>query len=326
MREMGVEIVPLSLAEAREGADICHLHWPESALNGRTLGKRLSAVFALFGKLLLAKRKRAKVVWTVHNGSPHEAHCGSCFQMCFYAILNYFVDGKIFLSKHSEKVHPVREKSKIKHEIVYHGHYADYYASVEPDENFLERIGFVREPNLKVLGHYGLIRPYKNTVRLIEEFREHTGEDHRLIVAGKIKIGAEALDAQIREAIGGDARIYYYPKFLEDAELLALLSITDLTVLPYTKLLNSGAALLALSLGSPVLVTSSPSMLELAEVVGGDAVQLIESPDQFGAQMVEVSNGGASGTGLDLELLNWSKLSRKTVSFYQELINQSHAS
>jgi glycosyltransferase involved in cell wall biosynthesis len=161
---------------------------------------------------------------------------------------------------------------------------------------------------------------------LIEEFREHTGEDHRLIVAGKIKIGEEALDAQIREAIGGDARIYYYPKFLEDAELLALLSITDLTVLPYTKLLNSGAALLALSLGSPVLVTSSPSMLELAEVVGGDAVQLIESPDQFGAQMVEVSNGGASGTGLDLELLNWSKLSRKTVSFYQELINQSHAS
>ena len=93
--------------------------------------------------------------------------------------------------------------------------------------------------------HFGLLRPYKNVPLLIERFRQLAGDDHRLLIAGR------PYDAAIRRGVeraaAGDARIALRLSWVPPDEVAQLFAACDLVVLPYRRILNSGAALLALS-------------------------------------------------------------------------------
>jgi hypothetical protein len=71
---LGVRVRDFTPARAlRGGYDILHLHWPEKALNARSLPGRLAGAAAALGVLDVAHVHGAKVVWTAHNATPHES-------------------------------------------------------------------------------------------------------------------------------------------------------------------------------------------------------------------------------------------------------------
>ena len=63
---------------------------------------------------------------------------------------------------------------------------------------------------------------------------------------------------------------------ISDAQFEAIVDSADAVVLPYRTILNSGAALFALSRNRPVLAPSIGSLPELRETVGSDWIYLYQ--------------------------------------------------
>jgi hypothetical protein len=79
-----------------------------------------------------------------------------------------------------------------------------------------------------------------------------------------------------REAAVGGPNIKLDLEFINKNLVQYYLRAADLIALPYTKILNSGTALLALSFDRPVLLPALGAMPELREMVGEDWVRLYE--------------------------------------------------
>ncbi|WP_197480688.1 glycosyltransferase [Rhodococcus sp. EPR-157] len=176
---------------------------------------------------------------TVHNVSPHEKSAslteGLAFKwidaMCFdYIDLN----GAVGVDSLRGNIH-----------TILHGHYRDWYAGQHLQ---IDRCDHV--PN-RIL-FFGLIRPYKNVLGLIKAFREIDDEDLELRVAGGID--DDSLKGDITLAAAQDSRVSLAFGYLTDVEVVKEAQNARLIVLPYSTLFNSGVALLALSLGTPILL------------------------------------------------------------------------
>lgn len=317
--KLGHDVGPLSYRELVSGCDICHVHWPDLALSKRSLFSSFCSVVRLFALVFVAKCiMGAKVVWTVHNFKPHDCHLPEWWVSLFYAIWYRFVDGYIFLSRVSMLEFRETVSSEIKWAVIPHGHYCDHYLSVKPAAELLSVLGI--DSSHLVFGHYGQIREYKNTVELIRCFSNLPGEGLRLIVGGKVRQQDRVLEADIRALAKADSRVILILRFLEDSELVTLFRNTSYAVLPYRHILNSGSALLALSLGCPVLVPDLPAMRELRDEIGHEAIGLI-GPEGLEAAMAGVvfSKELPRCERHQLMGFEWAGVCRDTAKFYEGL-------
>lgn len=133
-----------------------------------------------------------------------------------------------------------------------------------------QRLG-LRE-NEKAILFFGRIRPYKGIEHLLAAFRllaaEHS--NYRLIIAGEPKKGSEEYREEIEQIVKTDfapGRITLKIQFIPDAEMEIYLKATDVLVLPYKEIFQSGVLFLAYSFGLPVVATDVGSFRE--EIVEG---------------------------------------------------------
>jgi glycosyltransferase involved in cell wall biosynthesis len=133
--------------------------------------------------------------------------------------------------------------------VVPHGNYDGCYTPARSREEQRARMGIGNDETL--FAALGQIRPYKNTVELARVFRSFAPSSGRLGIWGK-PLNAEIEEA-LRSAIAGDSRVHYAPGFLPDEELAAAIEASDVVVLPYREFLTSGAAVLAMTFGKPVI-------------------------------------------------------------------------
>ena len=96
----------------------------------------------------------------------------------------------------------------------------------------------------------------------------------------------------------------------------------DLVVLPFTEILNSGSAILALSFNRPLLVPSRGAMAELFDIIGPDWVRLYDGPltSQILEEAVLWANEKSSSSAvIDLGRLDWDKIGQLTVEAFTTL-------
>ena len=97
------------------------------------------------------------------------------------------------------------------------------------------------------------------------------------------------------------------------------LNAADLVVLPYREVLNSGAALLALSFNKPVLTSDAGALPELREQVGAAWVELY--PESLTADVLDTALQWAVGTPrpttAPLEFADWSEIAQATIAAYR---------
>jgi glycosyltransferase involved in cell wall biosynthesis len=120
----------------------------------------------------------------------------------------------------------------------------------------------------------GLVRRYKGVEDLVAAFIALDDPSLSLRVAGKPS-SSELVDALTATA-GGDERVTFDPRFLDDAELVHAISSSELIVLPYRHMHNSGTVLAALSLDRPVLVPDNEVNRALSEEVGAGWVHMFD--------------------------------------------------
>lgn len=299
--------------------DIWHLHWPERYFNEKGVWL-LPKVFSLFALILVAKLKGIRLVYTVHNLRSHEDKY-PVLENCFWSLFLRSMNGCISLSEAAVelflKTYPYCKGKPIT--VIPHGHYKEVFSPNHSRMSLRKKFGFSQ--NDFILAFIGTIRPFKNVVRLIKEFKKWNLPHVKLMVIGKA-------DAQMTHAINNevqdDVRITTILKFVEEAELSAFMAMTDLVVLPFSDTLNSGSAILSISLGRPTLVPNRGSLPELQRQTGDAWVKMYDGDIttevlEQGKKWVE---RGARGAEPVLDSLDWGVLARSTLNFYKRICGE----
>ena len=236
---------------------VFHVHWPEQLAAGASRAQTICRL-ALF-HLLLTKLKLNKtpIIWTVHNVRPHEN-----MHPLVSSTLRRFehqVSRRVVLNR-ATAFDPTFGSHT--YSVIPHGHYlptVDAAGEISPDpaSDFL---------------FFGLIRQYKNVSGLMHAFNEIDNPHVSLRIAGSAQPVAHGVN--LAEIAARDTRINITLDFLSDNELVGLIRAATLVVLPYNEMNNSGAALLALSVGRPILVPENEATRELHQEFGSRWISL----------------------------------------------------
>jgi beta-1,4-mannosyltransferase len=275
MAELNVEIEGFSVSRLILGDwDIWHLHWPAELVlqeqNELVAGFWLAAFWI---KLKIAKAKGVRIFWTVHNLRAHERG-NPVLHKVFWRLFLPNVDGMILLSGSAGEI--IRREYPFANAcptfVIPHGHYRGLYPDFIDRGAARERLGLTHSDF--VILFFGQIRSYKGIPDLIRCFRAASVQGSCLVVAGR-PVDGRVVERTI-EAKGEAPNIELHLEFIGRTLVQDYLRAADLIVLPYTEILNSGTAILALSFDRPVLLPALGALPELCEMVGENWIRLYE--------------------------------------------------
>jgi glycosyltransferase involved in cell wall biosynthesis len=227
--------------------DVFHVHWPEILVDGHSPLKRfVRQVFTLLFVARLAIT-RTPIVRTVHNiGLPTDI---GWRQRRLLELIERRTTLRIRIN--STTALPGSSPSA----TIPHGHFREWYSHHIPSDPVPGRFGY-----------FGRIRRYKGVEALIEEFR--AADDRTLSLRLGGYPSTPELAAGIAGLAEGDPRITFQFGFLSDAELVEIVTTSELVVLPYPQMHNSGSVLATLSLDRPLLVPDNRVNRLLSDEVG----------------------------------------------------------
>lgn len=308
-----------------QGVDVLHLHWPEHAL-GLSLFRTVFHMLILFGFCLYHRFRGGKVVWTVHNLSPHENNY-PFLEKWFYSTLARVVDGLIFLTETSLALFRKEEKmyafSSKPATVIPHGHYLPVYPK-RVDKAAARRLLDLPSDG-RVILFLGSLRPYKGVEELLAVSKEFSASDRKVffVVAGK-PFSEEYRECLIRLSSRSDSYVRLFLEHVPEDRVPLFFSAADVAVFPYRRILNSGSVFLSLTFGVPVLVPRLGSLEELAQSYP-HMLYLYEPPltkeklslvlDQLDLFKAECQQEWDSF----LKKFDWSLISEQTLMFYKSL-------
>src|SRR5680860_1362388 len=203
--------------------------------------------------------------------------------------------------------------------VIHHGAF-DYLTRL-PDEKPLP-------PELEGAGSpvilfFGLLRPYKGIDTLLEAFRQVKGAE--LWVVGNPRMDVAPLRALAAEAPG---RVRFLTRFVEDAEIPALMRAADVVALPYHDAEHSGVLYAALAFGKPLVLSAVGGFPEVAEQ---GAARLVppEDPASLAAALSELVSDDAARAELAeaaaraaIGAYSWNEAAHQTLALYRELLEK----
>ncbi len=269
--------------------DVFHVQWLELFASSRTGWRGLVKRVLLARLIQRLRRRHTPVLVTKHNERPHEGLPERDRRN--YDALSSLVTNYITLNAHTETP---REKAR---HVIPHGHYQDWYSTA-----------VVSELDPPIVLFFGQIRPYKNIEDLIDAFSECSSSSVLRIMGEPIN---EAYAADLQLLVAGDPRIELKLGHLDDQLLADEIGRSALVALPYRTMHNSGAALLALSLSRPVLVTDNAINRDLQEEVGPNFVHLFDAPlseAQLSGAMRAAAELALRPETVDLSARDWPAL------------------
>ncbi|NOX64053.1 MAG: glycosyltransferase [Chloroflexi bacterium] len=237
-------------AALRYRPHIIHVHWAELQYS-YGYPSRPRAALALRSFLLnltWMRRLGARLVYTVHNLSQHEG---------FHPDLNDAANRWLF--EHADAIHVHDESSAATVARIYgreqgvyiaaHGNYLGVYPNGISRETARARLGLASDHFVYLC--LGQVRPYKGLDQLIEAFVNVDDPRCDLVIAGHVAF--PELRHRIESLTAEHPNIKLFPSYIADEELQVFFNAADACVLPYRRATTSGAALLALSFGKPVV-------------------------------------------------------------------------
>lgn len=288
--------------------DVLHLHWPETLFNSSTALNRM--VKGLLVAALLARLRWGKVavVRTVHNIELPGDVTG--FRRMLLTRFERVTDLRIRIGETT--VLPDDQPSV----QILHGDYRAWFATAARRPTVPGRLGFV-----------GLIRRYKGVEALISAFRDTSDSpdtpdspvDLTLAIAGRPT--SAALAAELQELAAEDARVSLRLGFLDDDEFAAALTSSQVVVLPYRFMHNSGSVLAALSLERAVLVPRNDANTALAHEVGGAWVLMYDG-DLDAAALQGAAEATSTPPDLppDLSRRGWGDVGPRHAAAYDQAV------
>jgi beta-1,4-mannosyltransferase len=274
-----VRVAPLSIARnAARGMRAIHVHWPEYLVrpfNHGRVGATLNAVrlARLAAGLAACRLLRVRVVWTVHNLGPHEAHA-SWAALRAYALVARAAD--VFVAHSSAAVRRAQARfprARGRLVVAPHGNYLGAHPPpATPRAEVRARYGVPDEAFLLLA--FGQVRRYKRLAELSRAVVALDGAGVHLLVAGAAL--EDGMAGELGSAAGDGVHLDL--RRIPGDEVSALHEAADAAVFNHAELFSSGALLLALSQGLAVITAESDAAREVAE---WPAVSLFGSDDEL---------------------------------------------
>ena len=330
MQELGATVEEFSAWRVLSRRyDIVHLHWPEYCVNGRGALASLFWSCALFGAICWVRIRGGRVVWTVHNLQSHQQE-HPVIERYFWRILTALVNAFISLTdtgfEQARQWHPALGTKR--GFVIPHGNIRDAYPGGGVEilrEQARLRLGIAQ--SAKVVGFFGSVERYKGITELMEAFSALEDPRAVLCVAGKSYLEPQERK-HIEHIAAHDRRVLLQLKYIPDAEVASYIRAADLVLLPFREILNSGSAVLALSLDRPVLVPAKGAMTELQQFAGAEWVHLYlgELTSKTLQQHLDAAIEEAAKRGRCRALesgwagLEWKDLAQLTLNAYRSVI------
>jgi len=219
---------------------IFHLNWYENIDVTTDFIKKVS-------KLFLLKALGKKVIWTMHNRTPHSQDNIWMKKKLIYFLFKLSNQIIVHCQDSFEVIKEMGYSSCLKKTIyVPHPNYIAAYS-----DNSLSEIT-TRQDDVLSLLFVGAIKPYKNIELLIDVFKS-LNVDCQLFIHGKCNSSSYA--SKLRDYAFGYKNINLALDFIPDNEIASLILKSDLLILPYDlrSSLNSGSVILAFSYGRSVI-------------------------------------------------------------------------
>lgn len=203
--------------------------------------------------------------------------------------------------------------------VIHHGAF-DYLTRLPEEKPLPPELEGAEGP---VILFFGLLRPYKGIDTLLESFRAIEGAE--LWIAGNPRMDVEPLRRLAAEAPG---RVRFLTRFVEDAEIPAIMRRADVVALPYRDAEHSGVLYAALAFGKPLVLSTVGGFPEVAEQ---GAARLVppEDPAALAATLTELVADesarrelAAAATAAAQGSYSWDEAARQTLALYEDLLAQ----
>lgn len=303
----------------RGQADVWHVHWPDHVFNLRSAARAALGAHALLHLAREGRARGVRLIWTVHNLRAHEGLYPE-LEAQFWGEFIPLLDGAVHLSHAGQAAAALRFPglSACANWVIPHGDYRTEYVTRHDRLEARRRLGIA--PSAPLVLFSGRIRPYKNVPALLSAFAELPDREARCLITGAPSDAV--VRADIERMAQRDGRVRLELQHLKRPELATAHRAADLVALPYREILNSGSALLALSLDRPVLVPRLGALAELAEAVGDAWVRCYEGELTASvlAEAMEWARHAPRSHRAPLDAYAWPHIARAHRSAYAELI------
>jgi glycosyltransferase involved in cell wall biosynthesis len=268
-----------------------------------------------------------RVVMTVHNVLPHELRL---FEKPLYSLYYRWSAALILHSEQNRRrlLELVPSLDPRRLHVIEHGNYA-HFRDLELDRQ-TARQQLQLPQGAQVVLFFGALRPYKGVDLLIEALGpvRRACPSALLVVAGHVLVGEKAQYEQQAAALGlGPEELELRFSYLSTAQAIAYVCASDLVVLPYREIYQSGVLLWAYSFGRPVLATRVGSFPECVEE--GQSGWLVDKEDVAGLQQVLIkilqdpeglARAGTYARRLADTRFGWAESGRRTARIYAEVV------
>jgi glycosyltransferase involved in cell wall biosynthesis len=312
----------LAALQRAAGAQIAHVHWPAWDVRLKRRGARQASLLTTLAALRWLRILGYELIWTVHNLVPHEPQTTDDRRVA--RTLCHRARAVIV---HSASALPLMTKEGLdisKAAVIPHGNYIGRYPPAL--DRCAARARLQIPCDARVILFFGQVRRYKGLNALMEAWdcASGTGRDLVLLIAGEC--GDEMLGAQLREFAAGSSVVLHLQRVPDD-DVASFFAASDIACLPFTSILTSGSALLALSFGLPLIAPRLGALTDLPEDAGffydGTAEGL---QDAIGRAVradpsdVRVREQAAASFA---ETLAWPRIATETYRVYRRILSMT---
>ncbi len=294
--------------------NIIHFHWLHGITNSRGIVKTFFRIFLFISCIIIWKIKAKKIIWTIHNLSSHD-NKREKLEKIFYIFVSFISD---FLVVHSKlAIATVSCKYKVKENKIRYIPHGNYSSLIS-----LKKKDYSRNSEKFVFLFFGLIRPYKGVLGLIESFKR-INIDAYLTIAGLCK--SDNLNRNIIKTIDSDKKIKYINKFIDEKHLNQLVLNSDVVVLPYVDAFTSGSVVYALSSRKPLILPKFISYNEYSDEFNTFIYDNQKSKQLDFALLRAFNSNNLIEMGFDSHKkalnLDWDNIGKSVLELYLEALN-----
>lgn len=212
--------------------------------------------------------------------------------------------------------------------VIPHGNYVDSIRSGASLVEARDRLGI--EQGTRVLLFFGQIKAVKGLDVLIEALPEvlASGENVRLVVAGKVWKDDFSVYQEIISRLSLERHVHLDIRYIKEDEAELYYIASDLVVLPYRRIYQSGVLLMAMSHARTVVASDLPGMAEVVtDGVDGFLFRRGDSSD-LARVIIRALEGLSSSEvacrGKDLmeRKYSWSAIAEQTRSAYEDVLQE----
>ena len=211
--------------------------------------------------------------------------------------------------------------------IVPHGSYVGVYPTGRSRDTVRDELGIPADAFVFLC--FGHVRAYKELGLLLEAFRAMDDDEVILLLAGLPLDDVSATEAE--RCAAEDARLRLLLEFIPDDRVVELFEACDVAVLPRSDGGTSGALILALSLGLPVVAAATPAYEE--PLAGGEAGWLFEpgDPASLGSALRQAASDRPLAARKRVAALeqgkrmSWTEAAARTAALFQAAPRGGHA-